>query len=83
MSSTARVGLRPSGFSLSRNLSLFTIPAVYIVGFAPHLIKVVRLGGYFDNTRPRLTGKPTEKASEGLSLEEQKDFQAKMWVVVW
>jgi len=83
MSSTTRVGLRPTGFSLSRNLSLFAIPAVYIVGFIPHTIKVIRLGGYFDNLKPRLTGDAVDKASGGLSLAEKKDFETKMDRLGW
>ncbi len=76
MSSTARVGLRPTGFSLSRNLSLYTIPAVFLSAFIPHIIKVVLMGRSFNNEDPR--NPDYEGAAAGRSPLQSKKYRTQL-----
>jgi hypothetical protein len=55
MSTATRLGLNSSSFSLDRNLSLYTIPAVFLTAFLPHTVKALWLGKRFDNSNPRGT----------------------------
>lgn len=61
MSAATRLGLNTAGFSLDRNLSLYTLPAVFLSAFIPHTVKVIMLGNRFDNANPRGTLQTSEK----------------------
>ena len=61
MSTATRLGLNTTGLSLDRNLSLYTLPAVFLTAFVPHTIKVIMLGKRFDNANPRGTVQTNEK----------------------